>query len=84
MSSAGISSESPLPASPPTVGPATDDNGDGGNDGVKLASVNTTLKPASTGDMEFLSCKTTQHAKHEITNTVMKQLLIIPRSATVT
>jgi len=31
--------------------------GDDGDDDVILASVNTTLKPASTGDMEFLSYK---------------------------
>jgi len=54
-----------LPPSPPTVGLAADDDGgDGGNDGVKLTSVNTTLKPASTGDMEFLSYKIKQHAEH--------------------
>lgn len=66
MSSAGVSSESSLPASPPAISPAAaaaGDGGDGGDDGVKLTSVNTTLKPASFGDMEFLSYKITQHAE---------------------
>jgi len=36
---------------------ATTATGDDGEDDVILASVNITLKPASTGDMEFLSYK---------------------------
>jgi len=55
-----------LPASPTTGSLAADDDGrDGGDDSVRLTSVNTTLKPASTGDMEFLSYKNAQHAEHE-------------------
>ena len=47
-----------MPAS--SVAPAAvTDSGDGGDDGVKPTSVNTTLKPASTGDAEFLSYKIT-------------------------
>jgi len=58
VSSAVVSSESSLPPSPPTANTtADDDGGDGGDEGVTLTSVNTTLKPASTGDNEFLSYK---------------------------
>ena len=53
---------SPLPASPATVNAAA---GDDGGDDVKLTSVNTTSKPACSGDMEFLSYKPTQYADYK-------------------